>query len=176
MWKLIVGAVGWKPLAAIAGVVGLAQLATLGFAGWQSLQLSWARETVAEQKANLIELAGQVAQHKRELQAAERSIAQCVGANEGQARAIDRLVERHRDELAIAAAERARIEAQKQQVRVVKEKVNVEAARCAGPVHPAIRAATEWVRSKQGLDYGRAGQAGDGGGGKDQPGAARPAR
>lgn len=176
MLKLLLGAVGWKPLAAIAGLVGLAQLATLGAVGVQTLRLSWAQATIAEQRINLTELAAAVAQHKRELQAAERSIATCVGANEGQAQAIDRILERHKDELAIAAAERQRIEAQKQQVRIVKEKIHVEAERCGGPVHPAIRESLGWVRAKHGLDYGRARPAGDGGGGKDQPGAARPAR
>lgn len=176
MLKLAIATLGWKPLAAIAGLVGLAQLASLGALGWQTLQLAWARADLAKAEQNATELAAAVGQHKRELATAELSIATCKGANDGQKQAMATLLDRHQAELAIAAAERARIEAQKQQVKIVKEKVHVAAQNCAGPVHPAIRAAAEWVRSKQGLDYGRAGKAGDGGGGKDGAGAAGPAR
>jgi hypothetical protein len=174
--KLILSVVGWKPLAVAGGGVLLSWIGLGGALGWQTLQLSWAREEVAEQKAQLVDLKHAVEARDVQLAQAERSIATCTGANEGQARAIDRMLAGHRDELAALSAERDRIARQKQQVKVIKEKVDVEAQRCAGDVHPAIRAAVEWVRVKDQLDTGRAAEAGDGRGREDRAGQSLPAR
>lgn len=136
--------------------VGIAAAGCLAVVYVQGLRL-----TIAHQKTEIVGYESALKQAYDRIDRDTVALNVMKRNNDGNLEELKRIQAEARNQLAVVTADRDRIKAEKQKIKVVRQVIHEQAQACTGDVHPGIGAAIDWLRGNPDVAPGSFGFNGD---------------